>query len=115
VTGRVEMNQSEAVEMPRRGKVQKRDFPPALGKPAQNVGFPHFHRLDDGFHSPEEKKKEKPLDARRPLHRCATLLAFAIFKNPAFSGLPATLQNLPFVKRPASIRTGLLCLVLVLV
>jgi hypothetical protein len=53
------MNQSGAVEMPRRGKVQTPDFPPALGKPAQTAGFPHFHRLDDGPHSLQEKKKQK--------------------------------------------------------
>ena len=32
-----------AVEKTRRGKVQKTDFPPALGNPAKNAGFPLSH------------------------------------------------------------------------
>ncbi len=81
MAGRAETNGNEAVEMPRRGKVQKTDFHTALGKPAQNAGFPHFHRLDDGSHSPEEKKNKNPLTraapfidalllARSPLDKC---------------------------------------------
>jgi hypothetical protein len=37
-----------AVEKPRGGKVQKKDFPPALGNPAKGAGFPLSHSHDDG-------------------------------------------------------------------
>jgi len=37
-----------AVEKPRRGKVQTPDFPPALGNPAKDAGFPLSHSHHGG-------------------------------------------------------------------
>ena len=66
MVGRAERNGSRAVEMTRHGKVQKPDFPTALGKPAQTAGFPHFHRPTTGFHLGQKKKNKKPLTPAAP-------------------------------------------------
>jgi hypothetical protein len=39
---------ARTVEKPRGGKVQKADFPPALGNPAKGAGFPLSHSHDGG-------------------------------------------------------------------
>jgi hypothetical protein len=66
VAGRAEMNGNRAVEMTRRGKVQKPEFLAALGNPAQTVGFPHFRRPEDELSSLDSEEKQKPSTPAAP-------------------------------------------------
>jgi hypothetical protein len=56
--GRKEREQGGGNDAP--WKVQKPDFPTALGKPAQTAGFPHFHPPTTGFHLGQKKKTKNP-------------------------------------------------------
>ena len=94
------------MEMTRPGKVQKADFPTALGKPAPGTGFPHFHRPTTGFNL-GRKNKQKTLDARRPLHRCASLregmeLQSLLRNWPSFRTVPWAGADLPPVRSATS-------------